>query len=327
MIKYDDVGSLPLPDTVDREGFERAFVNFEGWALDIYRDLLELKIDAGVQVPCYPQVRDMNGQFLKILNDSESVEEPYLVHEDNAVLPEFEALEMLDLNLPKMKICVTGPLELSVSEFEGRIYSDIMMNIARSLNRFIRKAESLKGFDIEVISIDEPSLGTNPSLEFDKSTFIEALNIVADTDRKLQIHLHSPTFYETVCRAEKVDIIDIGAAATPEYLDSIDPEILERYEKGIRVGVSRTDALSLSAEFNEKYNVNVWTDESAWNNFLEQVEPPSRIAERIEGVYNRFGNFLEYLGPDCGLGGAKKLELAKVILKNTTSGIERFLGD
>ncbi|KXA96792.1 hypothetical protein AKJ37_04430 [candidate division MSBL1 archaeon SCGC-AAA259I09] len=85
--------------------------------------------------------------------------------------------------------------------------------------------------------------------------------------------------------------------------------------------------MSLSAEFNEKYNVNVWTDESAWNNFLEQVEPPSRIAERIEGVYNRFGNFLEYLGPDCGLGGAKKLELAKVILKNTTSGIERFLGD
>lgn len=38
----------------------------------------------------------------------------------------------------KIRICVTGPLELCVAEFGNEVYSDVMMNMARSLNRFIK---------------------------------------------------------------------------------------------------------------------------------------------------------------------------------------------
>lgn len=327
MIKYDDVGSLPLPGKLEEENFEKAFVDFEDWALEVYKDLMELKIEAGVQVPCYPQVRDMNDQFLKILNSSDLVEEPYLVRKDMARLPELQAFEKLDMDLPEIKICITGPLELSISEFGGRIYDDVILNIARSLNRFIRNAEKLKKVEIGVVSVDEPSLGTNPNLEFDTETLIEAWNIVGDTEKKVQAHLHSPHPLETVCKSRGVDLVDIGVASEPEYVNSLEPEVLDIYEKGLRIGITRTDILSLSAEFNEKHGVNVWSDESYWNDFVDQVEPPSKILKRIEDVYDNLGKFIEFLGPDCGLGGAGRLELAERILRNTKIGIQRFLED
>ncbi len=167
MFRYDDVGSLPLPDDVDSDEFVQAFMNMEDWALDLYRKSMKLKIDAGVEVPCYPQLRDMNDQFLKILNDNEALEEPYLVRKGSTGLPEFIALEKIDMDLPPLKICITGPLELSVAEFEGRVYDDVMLNIARSLDRFVERARSLDGVNVEVVSVDEPSLGTNPEIDFD----------------------------------------------------------------------------------------------------------------------------------------------------------------
>lgn len=325
MIKYDDVGSLPLPDDVEREGFERAFVDFEKWALDVYRRLMELKVDAGVQVPCYPQIRNMNDQFLEILNDSDLVEEPYLVREDEAVLPELEAFEIMDMGISEIKICITGPLELAASISGGKVYDDVLLNIARSLNRFVRNAESLDKVGIEIVSVDEPSLGVNPNLRYDEDALIEAWNIVGDTDKDVQVHLHSPLPVETACRSQGLEVIDIGIGSEPEYVDDVDLETLESYGKGLRFGVSRTDVLSLSSEFNEKHGVNVWTDEDSWNEFIRRVEPPSKILKRIKKVYEKFGDLIEFLGPDCGLGGAKRLELADKILRNTNEGIQRFL--
>ncbi len=327
MFRYDDVGSLPLPDGVDSEKFEQAFVNMEDWALDIYRDSMKLKLDSGVQVPCYPQLRDMNDQFLKIFDDSEAVEEPYLVRKGATDLPEFVALERMDLDLPHLKVCITGPLELSIAEFEGRIYEDVMLNIARSLKRFVERAQSLDGLHVEVISIDEPSLGTNPELDFDAESLLRAWNIVGDVDEDVQIHLHSSLHYEMACKAEGIDIIDIGTASNPEYLQEIDPETLNSYGKFLRTGISRTDVFSMSAEYNEEHDVNIWTDEEAWNNFLNEVENPSKISDRISKVDQRFGELVKYVGPDCGLGGAKRKGLAENILENTKEGIDLFLND
>lgn len=325
MIRYDDVGSLPLPEGVGSEEFEKAFPEFEDWALRVYEDSMRLKIDAGVQVPCYPQLRDMNKQFLKILNDADSIEEPYLIYEDKAELPEIEALAKLDLDLQELKICVTGPLELTLSEFGGRIYEDVMINIARSLNRFVEKSESKKVLDVQVVSIDEPSIGINPEIDIDYETLVEAWNIVGDTSADVQIHLHSPVEYEIACESGGIDIIDIGMAGTPKYFDSIDPDFLERHEKKLRAGISRSDVLTMASEYNEEHNVNIWTNEKAWNDFLEKVEPPSKILGRIEKFHESFGDLIKYVGPDCGLGGAKKVDLARRILENTSMGIESFL--
>ncbi len=325
MFRYDDVGSLPLPDGVDSDEFDQAFIDLEDWALDIYRKSMKLKIEAGVEVPCYPQLRDMNDQFLKIFNDSEAMEEPYLVRESATDLPEFVALEEMEMDLPSLKVCITGPLELSVAEFEGRIYEDVMLNMARSLKRFVERVRSSESLDVDVVSVDEPSLGTNPELDFDSENLIEAWNIVGDVEEDVQIHLHSSLHYEVACKSEGIDIIDIGTASSPEYLEDVNPEIIDSYGKALRTGISRTDILSMSAEYNDKHDVNIWTDEAAWDDFLANVENPSEIMERLEEVYQKYGDLIEYVGPDCGLGGAKREELAERILKNTREGINLFL--
>ncbi|KXA92810.1 hypothetical protein AKJ65_07010, partial [candidate division MSBL1 archaeon SCGC-AAA259E19] len=79
------------------------------------------------------------------------------------------------------------------------------------------------------------------------------------------------------------------------------------------------------SEFNEKNNGNIWKDKDVdWENFLFQMDPPERIAERIENVHENFGDRVEYLGPECGLRGAGSRILARKILENTKSGIELF---
>lgn len=322
MPRYDDVGSLPLPRDVDRREFSESLTKFEDWALDVYRDSMELKLDAGVEVPCYPQLRDMNDQFLDIINDPGLSEEPYLVREDEAVLPEIKALDLLDLDLPPLKMCVTGPMELSASEFESDIYEDVVLNMSRSLTRFVRKSESYPAIELQVVSIDEPSLGTDPRLEVGEEMLVEAWDVAGEVDVDVEVHLHSTSFYETACKSENIDIIDIGIASSPERLKSIDPEVLESHGKKIRTGIARTDVLTMASEFNEKNDANVWVDEGAWERFVAEAEPPSRIAERIGKVRDRFGDLVEYLGPDCGLGGAKRVGLARRILENTSKAIE-----
>lgn len=322
MPRYDDVGSLPLPEEVDKKEFSEGLMKYGDWALDVYERAMQLKMDAGLEVPCYPQLRDMNDQFLDIMNDPELSEEPYLVYEDDAILPEMRALEMLNIDLTSIKMCVTGPVELSASEFDNEIYEDIMLNMAQSLTRFVENAKSYESIDLQVVSIDEPSLGTNPRLEVEEDVLLEAWSIAGDVDARVQVHIHSPNFYKIACRTDAIDIIDIGMASSPENMKSIDPEVLESYDKGLRTGIARTDVLTMASEFNEKNDANVWSDEEAWEAFMSETEPPSTIAERIRKVKERYGDLIEYIGPDCGLGGAKRMELARKILENTKSGIE-----
>ncbi len=326
MARYDDVGSLPLPENVDKGEFSEGLMEYEDWALDIYEKAMQVKIDAGVEVPCYPQLRDMNDQFLDIMNDSEFSEEPYLVYEDDAILPEIKALAMLDIELTPIKMCLTGPVELSAHEFDNEIYEDVIFNMAQSLTRFVQNAQSYESIDLQVVSIDEPSLGTNPRLQVEEDVLLKAWNIAGGVDTKVQVHLHSPNPYEIACRTETIDIIDIGMASSPENMKSIVPEVLESHGKGVRTGITRSDILSMASEFNERNDANVWSDEEAWETFVSETEPPARIAERIEGVKDRYGDLIEYMGPECGLGGAKRLEFARKILENTANGIEMSLG-
>ena len=86
---------------------------------DILKSAMQQKIDAGVDVPTYPQFRDMNQMFLEIINDESSQEEPLIVRKDRARIMELSALEDVGAQYLKktgkklnIRVCVTGPLEL-----------------------------------------------------------------------------------------------------------------------------------------------------------------------------------------------------------------------
>ena len=336
MILFDDIGSFPLPKGINREWVEQAQKNNDPKLPYLLKNAMQQKIDAGVDVPTYPQFRDMNQMFLEIINDESAQEEPLIVRKDRARIMELSAMEDVGAQYLKktgqklnIRLCVTGPIELYLKQFGGTAYKDVLNAFATSIDRFVSNSiDNAKQFRIAVISIDEPSIGINPQIMFNDSDMIEALTLATKTSglNKIdtEIHLHSPLHYKLVCRVPSIGIIGVESAASPSYLDLIDKKDLGDYDKFLRIGVSRTDIFGMAAVLNEKYNTNVWKEPAKLDEITTQMETPQIIAKRLEKAYSIFGDRIKYAGPDCGLGSWPSQELASNLLKNTGAGIKEF---
>jgi len=337
MILFVDIGSYPLPKGMNREWIEQAVKNNDPKFPEILKDAMQQKIDAGVDVPTYPQFRDMNQMFLGIINDESAQEEPLVVRREKARIMELSAIEAVGAEYTKktgkklnVRICVTGPIELYLNQFGGTSYKDVLNAFAASIDRFINNSiDNAKQFKIATISIDEPSIGINPQIMFNDSDMIEALTIATKTSGSnkidTEIHLHSPLHYKLVCRVPSIGVIGVESAANPSYLDLIDKKDLEDYDKFLRIGVSRTDIFGMAAVLNEKYGTNVWKEPARLEEITTQMEIPDIIAKRLGKAYKIFGDRIKYAGPDCGLGSWPSQELAFKLLKNTGAGIKQYI--
>ncbi|HLB69754.1 MAG TPA: methionine synthase [Candidatus Methanoperedens sp.] len=337
MILFDDIGSYPLPEGVKKDWVVSAVGTGDPRFLEILKDAMWQKINAGIDVPTYPQFQDMNQQFLQIINDESRTEEPLLVRKDRARIMELDALEDVGAQYQKkngrklnVRICVTGPVELYLKQFGGTAYTDILNTFAASIDRFISNSiENAKQFKIAAVSIDEPSIGINPQIMFSDSDLIEALEKTAKSSAShnidTEIHLHSPLHYKLVCRVPSIGIIGVESAANPSYLDLIDKKDLEDYDKFLRIGVARTDIFSMAAVLNEKYGINVWKEPAKLEEITTAMETPQVIEKRLEKAHAIFGERIRYAGPDCGLGSWPTQKLAFNLLMNTGTGIKEFL--
>lgn len=337
MILFDDIGSYPLPGGINREWVEQAVKNNDPKFPEILKSAMRQKIDAGVDVPTYPQFRDMNQMFLGIINDESAQEEPLVVRKDMARIMELTAIEEVGAEYTSktgkklnVRICVTGPIELYLNQFGGTSYKDVLNAFAVSIDRFISNSiDNAKQFQIATISIDEPSIGINPQIMFNDSDMIEALTIATRTSGSnkidTEIHLHSPLHYKLVCRVPSIGVIGVESAANPSYLDLIDKKDLDDYDKFLRIGVSRTDIFGMAAVLNEKYGTNVWKEPARLEEITTLMETPDIIAKRLGKAYAIFGDRIKYAGPDCGLGSWPSQELAFKHLKNTAAGIKQYI--
>ena len=337
MILFDDIGSYPLPEGVKKDWVVSAVRTGDPRFLEILKDAMWQKINAGIDVPTYPQFQDMNQQFLQIINDESRTEEPLLVRKDRARIMELDALEDVGAQYQKkngrklnVRICVTGPVELYLKQFGGTAYTDILNTFAASIDRFISNSiENAKQFKIAAVSIDEPSIGINPQIMFSDSDLIEALEKTAKSSAShnidTEIHLHSPLHYKLVCKVPSIGIIGVESAANPSYLDLIDKKDLEDYDKFLRIGVARTDVFSMAAVLNEKYGINVWKEPAKLEEITTAMETPHVIEKRLEKAHAIFGERIRYAGPDCGLGSWPTQKLAFNLLMNTGTGIKEFL--
>src|SRR5665648_754182 len=334
---FDDIGSFPLPEGVDREWMKAAFAggSDKQKLTGIITDAFQKKVDAGVQVPTYPQYQDMNKQFLDIINGS--AQEPFLVKKDSAKIAELDFLKVwaqdykeFEGEKPAIRVCVTGPLELYLQLFGGTVYTDILDTLAKSVDCFIKNAISVSHFDVKTVSIDEPSIGINPNVMFEDNDLIKALTIATSStkgkDMDTEIHLHSPLHYKLICEVPTIGVIGIESAANPSYIDLVDAQDLVDSDTYLRTGIARTDIFGLTASLNEKYDTNVWKDTTHLHEVVTALETPKVIADRLLHVYNRFGDRIKYVGPDCGLGAWPNQEIACILLKNTAKGIEEALG-
>jgi 5-methyltetrahydropteroyltriglutamate--homocysteine methyltransferase len=337
-IIFDDIGSFPLPSGTSKEWMAGKFSGKKSDE-DLFRVINEAfmkKVEAGVEVPTYPQYQDMNEQFLSIIRDSDLTEEPFKVKLANARIIELQAIETVarayrEENGEKLdvRICVTGPLELYLKEFGGTEYVDILNLFAQSVDRFVKNSLSnARNFNIRTVSIDEPSIGINPQVMFSDNDLIKAMDIACISAKKaacdVEIHLHSPLHYKLACQTENISVIGVESAATPSYLDLIDKKVLEESDSYLRVGIARTDIFNLVSVLNDKYNTNVWKDTRYFPEIIDEMETPELISKRLSKAYSMFGESIRYAGPDCGLGSWPSQEMAASLLSNVAQGMAKF---
>ncbi len=337
MILFDDIGSYPLPEGKNRDWVAASIKNKDPAFNSLLVETMRQKIEAGVQIPTYPQFQDMNKQFLDIINDESKTDEPFIVRKEQARIVELNAMEEVgaeyfNKNGEKLniRICVTGPVELYLSQFGGTVYTDILNAFAASIDRFIANSmENAEHFNISTVSIDEPSIGINPQIMFNDSDIIQALETATKTAASggadVEIHLHSPLQYKLVCSVPSISVIGVEAAANPSYRDLIDKNDLLEYDKFLRVGVARTDIFNMTAALNEKYDTNVWKEPEKLKDITKEMETPGAVEKRLEKAYSIFGDRIKYAGPDCGLGSWPTQEIASTLLRNTGAGIREFL--
>jgi len=313
-IFFDDIGSYPLPRGVKLDGLSRDRY------LQLVGQVLAEKISAGVEIPTYPQLRDMIRMFMDPIKDPKMTESPFLIRREEAKIMELEAVPPGQ----KVRVCVTGPVELYISAFGATGYTDILYTLAESVSRFLEGAKE-EG-KMAIASLDEPSLGLNSNIIFSEEEIQEALEIASRPCQGMhcEVHLHSPLYAELCAHVSGIDILGVESAAHPDYLKLIEREVLEDTGTYLRAGIARTDIFSLSAQLNDRYKVNLWEDLPRLEREITSLESPLIMKSRLDQAYAQFGDRLIATGPDCGLGPWPSQELAGSILGNCAAAIAFF---
>jgi 5-methyltetrahydropteroyltriglutamate--homocysteine methyltransferase len=341
----DDIGSFPLPPSVDRKSFDKAYTPAREAIIageditkndflhtnfyDVVLKSFELKLGAGLDVVNYSQHYDMNNQFLDPIHRTMG-KGTRLVEEKHAIIPEVyvinEEAKRLSEEFGKisLRVCITGPMELYLKEMKTTIlYKEILLTFAENFRRFARNSIlDSKYIETKVISIDEPSWGYW-DIDADADTLLDVLEKALDFKGVVrQIHLHSPamvkdllelkkdskafqkdsltnlllTFQRDLPAVKNLDVLSFEYAGSPKHIESVSKNMLERADKRIRVGISRTD--------------------------MDSAEDEEIIRKRFHKAKEKFGDTMTFTGPDCGLGGWPTQEAAQLLLKRTVNAVK-----
>ena len=258
--------------------------------------------------------------FLDPIENPKLAVSPYRIAKENAKILELEAVPPGQ----RVRVCVTGPVELYISAFGATNYVDILNNLAESVASFL---ENAKGAGVmAVASLDEPSLGMSSNIVFSEDEIRDALEVASAPCRGMdcEVHLHSPLYAEACARVAGISIVGIESAAHPDYLKLIDKKILEETDTYLRAGIARTDILALAARLNDQMGVNLWENMARLEQEILLRESPPVMKKRLEAAYAQFGARLRATGPDCGLGSWPSQDLADRILANCSRAVRDF---
>lgn len=362
MTKSCDVGSLPFVGDYKRflEGatrFDTQYADdsvgyFEQRVFECFLD----KVQVGIDVPNFPQFRDMNEMFLAMIDGVEKVKGGgYMeakipsIKVDRSQIPEVTALkrgvrEIEKRGEPfKIKICVTGPYTLS-SLFmyrDNKIFTRLGDVIPQIIENNVL---SEKHLSVSLVSVDEPAFGLldDPLIDYGsvgrenlrkawESIFHKADSKGAQTI----LHLHN-TADELFWEVEALNIVEahIGdpiyeMEKTKKQLESTDKFLkasicLTDFDKLIRDGVVRASPQKMNETTINQKVADVWKDifhgRIDSEVFLEKVET---LKGRLVKIIDRFGGErVPYAGPECGLKGFPTYECALECLKRVASTVK-----
>ena len=337
--KFDDVGSFPLADNLDKETFDRfywiaykAFVNkndiFQNKGIQIHfiqpmLDSFKFKLSAGVEIINHPQHMDMYKQFLKPIADYEKA--PDLIDPEKAYIPEMFIIEQFAKEFfektgqsLKIKVCVTGPIELYVRKHQFTIYYDLALNLAKSVNSFLKNSIiNSKYLKTTIVSIDEPSLGYMDIMNTSNADLINifdaSLEGIKQKDITVQIHIHTLNRADIPLNSKYIDVLTCEYAA--DNTNKISKKLLDSYDKFIRVGITRTNIDNIIAEILDRGES--WDHLQTFDGMLSLIDSQKIIRKNLLTALDMYGERLRFVGPDCGLGGWLQPQIAYELLLRT----------
>jgi 5-methyltetrahydropteroyltriglutamate--homocysteine methyltransferase len=333
----DDVGSFPLPSSMDRQSFSRAYalvreaiakgkdVRKDEFLLNnfvnVVIDSFEKKCETGLDVVNYPQHYDMHEQFMDVIHKAMD-KGTYVVEEKEAIIPEVhvineEAKRLYEKTGKKvsLRVSITGPMDLYLREIGTKPYVDILLMLAETVKRFAKNSIlNSKYAKTEVVSIDEPSFGFH-DITADRNTILDVLERTFNFNGAVkQIHLHSPSRGAELLEVKNLNVLSFEYAASPKNIEGISKSMLQKSDKQIRVGISRTDINSILAELYEKGITKPQTK--------QLVESEETIRKRFVFAKEKYGDRMTFTGPDCGLGGWPTQEAVQLLLKRTVNAVK-----
>jgi 5-methyltetrahydropteroyltriglutamate--homocysteine methyltransferase len=342
MILSTDIGSLPFENGLSKDPQQKIVQSF----LD--------KLNAGIDVPNFPQFRDMSQMFLQLIKGLEKIEGGYVetdvlyIKDGEGRIPEMEALRANANQIAekigesvKIRFCISGPYTLS----RFFVYKN-----ARTLTRLGNVLAEIieqnifryKNCAVVMVSVDEPVFGTvdDPMLDIGsegREALLKAwenmFHKAATKNVETYLHLHSSSD-ELFWNAEKLKIIDFPVN-DPIYQAKTVKRKFESMDKFLKASICITefDAL-IKRKLEATHHKSVSSQEigETWKQmatgtispetFLEEVDV---MKKRLQKIVSLFGvERVPYAGPECGLKGFPTYKCAIECLKRVASAINRF---
>jgi 5-methyltetrahydropteroyltriglutamate--homocysteine methyltransferase len=331
MVIVDDIGSFPLPSWISRTEFDRIYPlarteivegksGEDGTFKNIILECFEKKLESKLNVITYPQLYDMQNQFLEPIEKYQS--EPFLIESENAIIPEVNVLKHCAKELSeglgemiRLNVCATGPIELYLrTDFGANIYLDILENLAKSVNSFLKNSIlSTPYIKTESISIDEPSLGYTDLLNIERDDLISVLErALKNVNVPVRIHIHTLKAKDIALEVDGLTTIGGEFAAAPENIDFLKKRELEKHDKFLRAGVTRTNIDSIIAE-----QIEMGIEPKPF----QLIDEKETIKRRVSKIDSIFGERISSWGPDCGLGSWPTQDVAKELLSRTAQAV------
>ncbi len=358
MIESCDSGSMPFIGDIKRllagaqdygQATNESTLFFEEKVVSVFID----KAKAGINVPNYPQFRDMNQMFIDIIDGLSKVNGGYIEtatltpRAEKGSIPEAQAIKNHSKNIDeklgqpfKLRVCITGPYTISsVFAFKDKNtftrLGNVLAQIAET-NIFNNKHGSVK-----LVSVDEPVFGfiDDPLLDHGSEGRENLLKAWETIMHKINakgaqtcLHLHN-TSDELFWQTNSLNIIE-SHVNDPLYQTKRTKEQLEATDKFLKAGIAVTDFDQLirnqiinaatqklnDAAINEKI-ADVWKNLKAGRaDPTAYVESTETMKHRLKDTIERFGeNRITYAGPECGLRSFPTYETALECLKRTSS--------
>jgi 5-methyltetrahydropteroyltriglutamate--homocysteine methyltransferase len=361
MIESCDVGSMPFEGNTDRflEGASRyasvtdeATTFFESKIISGFID----KAKAGINVPNYPQYRDMTQMFIDMIDGLTKVNGGYAetdtltLKTGQGQIPEIQAIKNQSGNIHeelgqpyKLRICITGPYTLSsVLAYKDKNAFTRLGNVLAQIAE--ANIFNTKHGTVQLVSIDEPVFGfiDDPLLDHGsqgRENLLQAWQTIMQKIRakgaQTCLHLHNTTD-ELFWQVKSLNIIETHVH-DPFYQTERTKRQLEATDKCLKASIAVTDYEQLIRKHiaAEAGKINdIATNEKiaeTWKNLKAKKLDPTAfldtvdvMKQRLKQTIDRFGeNRIPYAGTECGTWSFPTYESAIEYLRRVSKATQQ----